>query len=113
MKNSTINTPKFNTGDLVKIVNYGHLLWDHKNSGFNYHKYFPILKEDDTTYYLDTMPDLAGKLAVVEDISEVQGKFLYSLKILGKSRMSWFNEDQLEGIKTARSIFQKLNNLFR
>jgi hypothetical protein len=96
-----ITTPKFSVGDHVKIVNYGNIYWESKKSGMGYHLHFPVIKEDNDTYYVDTNPELVGKLAIVDKRELLQGKFRYGLMLTeNNNHMSWFFESQLELNKT-------------
>tara|TARA_R110000868_G_scaffold264804_1_gene523450 strand:- start:630 stop:860 length:231 start_codon:yes stop_codon:yes gene_type:complete len=65
---------KFNIGDKVKIVNYGH------NSSIG-----------------DLMPELIGREAIVRDCTTTQGFNKYALRGIRK-KSSWYYEDQLEMI---------------
>ncbi len=72
--------PKFNVGDKVKIVNYGHVMW--------YMKGESILKGD-------LRKDLLGKEGIVIEINDTQVPYVeYSYSVNGLG--AWFNEDQLE-----------------
>lgn len=88
---------KFNLGDRVKVVNYGHKLWYSKSNNTEFPSW-PILKEDDKAIIYDMNPEMIGKEGVVRISSETQGKPEYALEIQGKQ--AWYNEDQLELIKT-------------
>ncbi len=88
-------TPKFNTGDKVKIINYGQLFWENKNTT-DKKLDFPIIHETETLIFKDFAPELVGKEAIILYHSETQGQINYSLQIIGGQKMSWFNENQLE-----------------
>lgn len=65
---------KFNIGDKVKIVNYGH------DSSIG-----------------DLMPELIGREAIVMDFTENQGDNKYALHGI-EEKSAWYYEDQLEMI---------------
>lgn len=95
---------KFKIGDKVKVVNYGHLIWQnktnqdaerkfHKDNGIPYQE-LPIVSDDGKTQYLDLHSDLVGKEGVVADISS-SGDYALS----GLSKYAWYSEIQLELVK--------------
>ena len=86
---------KFKKGDKVKIVKYGHLIWEHKSSEALISA-FPVVFEDENLRYLDLEPEIVGKKDIITKIQQVQGKYSYSLRKLG----SWYSEQQLELINT-------------
>jgi hypothetical protein len=63
---------KFNIGDKVKIVNYGH----------------------DSTIG-DLMPELIGREAIVKKCNKSQGDNMYGLHGI-EEKTAWYYEDQLE-----------------
>ena len=73
---------KFKTGDIVRIVNYGHRYWE-------------II--DGEVYIRDMRPDIVGQVAVVEKVTVTQERPQYVL--IGASKSAWYNEDQLELIE--------------
>jgi len=95
---------KFKVGDKVKVVNYGHLIWQnktnqdaerkfHENNGIPY-KELKVLSDDGKTQWLDLNPDLVGKEGIVDKISDSGD---YALK--GLSKYAWYSEKQLELVK--------------
>jgi len=95
---------KFKVGDKVKVINYGHLIWQnktnqdlerqfHKEHGFTY-KELPVLSDDGKTQWLDLSPELVGKEGVVDKISDSGD---YALN--GLSKYAWYSEKQLELVK--------------
>lgn len=73
---------KFKTGDIVRIVNYGHRYWE---------------TVDGEVYVRDMNPDLVGQVVVIEKVSITQEIPHYS--VIGVSKSAWYNEDQLELIE--------------
>jgi hypothetical protein len=97
LKQSAETSSKFNVGDPVKIVNYGNIYWESKKSGMGMHLHYPVINEDEDTYYVDTNPELVGKLAIIDKYELVQGKHRYGLMLTdSNNHMAWFNEGQLE-----------------
>ena len=89
---------KFKKGDKVKVIKYGHLIWEHKSSEALVSA-FPTVFEDDTFRYLDMCPVEVGKTGTVTKISLVQGIYNYTLK--GQvNKKAWYDEQQLELINT-------------
>lgn len=93
---------KFKIGDKVKIINYGHILWESKES---YKKHFEagrykterpknLISEDEDFFFIDIRPDILGQKGVVDKVSEDQGKISYSISGIG----AWYSEKQMEKI---------------
>jgi len=74
---------KFNLGDKVKVVNYGHQVFTTSNG---------VRSE------YDALPGIVGKEGMVTKVSTVQNKPSYSVSGIPE-KGSWFNEDQLELVK--------------
>lgn len=72
--------PKFEIGDQVRVVNYGHYIFDIVGESFR---------------KIDINPEVVGKVGVVIDISN---DAQYALKGIPKKHC-WYSEDQLELIK--------------
>jgi hypothetical protein len=88
--------PKFKIGDAVKVVKYGHLIWEPKD--WEKSDNYPIVSEGDIWRCIDISPSEVGKLGIVNQVSMVQNIPTYSLsKPTGK--LAWFDEGQLELIK--------------
>lgn len=92
---------KYGIGDKVKVVNYGHLIWQNKTNqdaerkfheqlGIPY-KELPVLSDDGKTQWLDLSPGLVGKEGIIDKISE-SGDYALS----GLSKYAWYSENQLE-----------------
>ena len=91
---------KFNIGDKVRVIEYGSLMWRHKEEHNKWESSlgkssFKLYKEVGDILWLDTMPEIVGKKGVIDNISNIQGDDKYSIKgIMGKT--AWYNENQLE-----------------
>jgi len=72
---------KFNVGDKVRVVGYGHLIFGFENG------------RKTTT---DICADLVGKEGTVKEVTETQGKIKYALD--GLSKTAWYDEKQLEKV---------------
>ena len=85
---------KLKTGDKVKIVRYGHLIWYYKSQYPKEYTNHPknVISETDTIWWVDMRPDLVGKEDVVEQVTNTQGRAKYSLV---KNR-AWYSDDNLE-----------------
>ncbi len=86
---------KLNRFDMVEIVEYGHWLMVHKESGFDIGNY-PVIKETETAKYIDTSPELVGQFGIVNKINGDQ----YSL--MGLSKVAWYNREQLKPVLNAK-----------
>jgi len=104
-------TNKFNVGDKVRIVNWGHCLWvslselDVWNLKVDLEKRmignYPILGISSESYTVDIRPNLVGQKAIVIKVNRCIGfnndvSYTYALKGLNKS--AWYSEKQLEHI---------------
>ncbi len=74
---------KYNNGDRVRIVNYGHPIWEYNKAGDKYS-------------ILDLRPGLVGKEATIVNSKVTQGKEQYKLAIDDYGEISWFGLKQLE-----------------
>lgn len=91
-----LKNPKYKIGDKVKIVKYGHLIWEHKNAEICLS--FPVYKEFDNYRILDMKQHLIGQIGIIDTINIVQGMPQYALSgINGKH--AWYNEKQLKLMK--------------
>jgi len=77
---------KYNTGDRVKLVNYGHQTWIRPKDG-------------DKVKVYDLQPDLVGREAIVVEGVTTQNQEKYVLDIKGKGKQAWFSTKQLVLIK--------------
>jgi 23S rRNA-/tRNA-specific pseudouridylate synthase len=91
---------KFKTGDKVRIVGYGSIMWVTKSyrepplktSGpFDLDT---ILYQDNDFMVVDTRRNLVGQEGVVEKSQITQGKISYAIQ--GPSIYAWYDEKQLE-----------------
>lgn len=80
----------YNIGDIITIVNYGHAIWQHKNSGMP--KPNNIIHEDDTKWWFDLRPEIVGKSGRVKDRTITQGVEKYTVEGIG----AWFSLNQLQ-----------------
>lgn len=82
---------KYNTGDRVRIVNYGHKISVHPEM-LHYMPKCPVIGKDQSGgYVIDIDPRLIGREGIIE--KEFMGE--YSIKGIG----AWYNPDQLELIQ--------------
>lgn len=88
----TERQPLYGIGDKVKIVNYGHLIWENKEVYPKPSTSFPIYHETENVRWLDMSPHLVGRMDLIEKVSVVQGTPKYSLNKNG----AWFAEENLE-----------------
>jgi len=88
---------EFNIGDNVRIVKYGHLIWESKTmpgQRSNQKSYY----EDDKRAWIDIVPHIVGKEGKVYQKIKTDNGYRYSLSgISGKH--SWYYFEQLELIK--------------
>lgn len=83
--------PKYKIGDKVRVINYGHLIWENKNVEQPMLN-FAVIQEDETFRYLDIMPERVGKVGIIEQVKNTQNIPSYSIASIG----AWLNESQLE-----------------
>lgn len=77
---------KYNNGDRVRIINYGHLIWDYDRD-----------KEKYNTW--DLQPGFVGKEATIIETAESQpGYERYKLEIDGVGNVAWFGLKQLKRV---------------
>lgn len=84
----------FDTGDKVRVINYGHIMWMNTKLTDYYNDFTPIKEDGDIKWY-DVMPELIGKEGVIEKGICKQGKHQYSLQGV-KGKVAWYSNDQLE-----------------
>lgn len=98
---------KFNVGDVVRIVKYGHWFFlSKRNEDIGWWKTqtkYPCLNEDELSMLFDVNPELVGQTGIVNKVLETQGKYKYSLSGI-KGKTAWYSEDQLEPIQNAKPI---------
>ena len=85
--------PLYKSGDKVKIVKYGHLIWQNKKL-YSPEISYPIFKENDTIMWLDLSPELVGQEGVVDEVVMTQGIPNYSIN--GLNKHAWYQEPQME-----------------
>ncbi len=71
---------KFVIGDKVRIINYGHHIWERG-------------EWDGKIKMIDLSPDLVGKEGIVSKATLTQGIPQYAVD--GLRKHAWYNEDQL------------------
>ena len=87
--------PKFNVGDKVRVVKYGHAIWVHKDS--NMFLNCPVITKNPRM--VDIIPDVVGKTGVVCQSKITQDIPSYAIDgIIGKT--AWYDEEQLELIES-------------
>lgn len=91
----------FEVGDLVRIINYGHIVYNHKLSGIDLTN-SKILKQDENGTIVDIRPELVGETGIIDGITITQGQYSYSL--IGPSKHAWYYEDQLELVKKGNRL---------
>lgn len=118
---------KFNIGDKVRIVNYGHPIMVHKDEYQRLQAYFRsmdkaylntlltgnykviieepdinekpknIIQEKDEIIAYDSSPQLVGQEGIIEKATITQGISNYSITGI-KGKCAWYHDDQLEMI---------------
>lgn len=84
----------YSIGDKVRIVKYGFILWESKNSD-QPRLTFPLIHETESLRYLDMSPELVGQEGIVSKVTITQGVPKYAISgISGKS--AWYDEQQME-----------------
>ena len=92
--------PKYRLGDVVKIVNYGHLIWawedaigDAPISFKEYSRDEPEEEGGRTLIWFDIAPQVVGEKAIIGEID----KGRYRLQFMPNGNKSaWFTEIQME-----------------
>ncbi len=83
--------PTYKIGDKVRIINYGHPIWESK-SFYKESTSKHIIYEDEELRWIDISPNIVGKEGIVEKVDVVQGTPQYSIKGIG----AWYFEEQME-----------------
>lgn len=97
---------KFKIGDKVRVINYGHKMWMHKDviNHPQWHKDTPILKEEENILWCDVEPSLVGKIGEIREVVQVkrisadgneESVGQYSINGIPQ-KVAWYQEDQLE-----------------
>ena len=86
--------PIYGIGDKVKIVNYGHPIWENKKMR-QPKLSFPLISENEDIRWLDMSPDLIEQEGIVEKVSMTQGMPHYAIDGI-KGKHSWYDEGQME-----------------
>lgn len=85
--------PLYGIGDKVKIINYGHLIWESATEKSNFP--FNVIFENDKIRALDISPFLIGQIGIVSDVSSIQGIPSYALNHID-GKHAWYDEAQME-----------------
>lgn len=72
--------PVYVIGDKVKVVNYGHHIWETR---------------DGKMMTFDIAPQVIGKEGIIAKVGTTQGIISYSIDGI-KGKAAWYHEDQLE-----------------
>jgi len=72
---------KFGIGDKVKIINYGHQIWER-------------IEGTDKVNIIDIHPDLVGQIGMISKAEITQGIPEYAIE--GLAKHAWYDEGQLE-----------------
>jgi hypothetical protein len=86
---------KFQTGDRIEIVNYGHIAWcgeEFKAAMFPEAK---VLNKKDRLLTIDTNPSLIGKKGIIVEQSKCQGNYEYAIKFDAGGYSAWYFEGQI------------------
>jgi hypothetical protein len=85
---------KFNIGDKVRVIKYGHLSFMAKSL----HVSQPIIKNMSDGYYLvDSAPELVGRVGIVSVVGHHLQNDGYEYTLNGiPQKHAWYNEEQLE-----------------
>lgn len=86
---------KFKNGDHVRIINYGHFYWAHKEFYNSLKLTFPVIRQIGDVLHLDMMPELIGRTGVIKQASNTQNIPTYSIEGI-KEKHAWYHENQLE-----------------
>jgi len=96
---SSEQPPLYGIGDKIKIVKYGHPIWQNKHSGEPKMK-LPLIAEDENMWWFDLQSKLVGKVDIVCGMTTTQGVHRYSLQKYG----SWYSEEQMEMVSQNPNI---------
>lgn len=91
--------PNFKKGDEIRIVNYGHKIWIHKNEKVS--KNLKVIESPDDSEIInyDLRPELVGLRFNINNVEKFENTFHYSLIDFDTgSKISRFAEDQLEHV---------------
>lgn len=97
---------RYKAGDTVKVVNYGHLFWEHKNVKVKLD--FPIVYEDEHVLWKDMSPEIIGKTGIISEVKKIQGQYEYCIEGIPEKH-AWYYEDQLEMVIKKQVYIPSLN----
>ena len=88
---------KFKTGDKVKIVKYGGVIFMNKQDPYIQANapYENIIEETAGSMTVDPCPEMVGKVGIVEKVNGDR----YSLTCI-EGKLAWYNEEQFELVMT-------------
>ena len=94
----------FKVGDWVKVVNYGSVMWIHKEmvkkmEDVGLLQRWNQISETETSIIYDSAPYRIGTIDFIEQIKETQGQIKFAL-----SKSAWYNLDQLEKIDDSERL---------
>jgi hypothetical protein len=75
--------PIYVVGDKVKVVNYGHRIWENRGGD---------------KIVFDIAPQIVGKIGIINKVESTQGIHGYSIDGI-KGKVAWYNDDQLEMVQ--------------
>ena len=90
----------YRIGDKVKIINYGHLIWELEGQESN--SPFKVIFKNDKVRALDMSPSLVGQIGIVSAVGSTQGIPEYAIDNI-EGKHSWYNESQMELIDKNRN----------
>lgn len=78
---------KFKVGDIVRVVNYGHLIWD-------------INASNDGIIDVDINPEIVGRRGIIVKAYTTQGNDRYAIELDlingSRGKYAWYDNEQLE-----------------
>lgn len=80
---------KFQVGDSVRIINYGHPISSTLPLDF------PVIYSNEGIIIYDMSSDLVGRIGTITKAQKTQGKDQYSLSLV-QGKVSWYTNGQLE-----------------
>lgn len=98
--NEIVKEPNFKAGDSIRVINYGHLIWESKDPRTMPEEFRLKRKayyETDKIRCIDLNPELVGKEGIISEASISQGEWSYAVDGIPE-KCAWYDEDQLEMI---------------
>ena len=107
-----MQSSKFKVGDRVRIVKYGHAIFQHKFQPDEHSNMvpvepmdkFPVIEEDEKIWWRDMLPELVGKTGTIYNVTTTQDNPDYAIELdkddsVSGNKSAWYHESQLELIK--------------